>query len=173
MKGPKTWNLTHMLAYTRALSTCSKISLCHNLELEHQDVTRTTALTVLMQHEIMFSRGKKTKHTPLHSSVSKSDAGLRNKRTPRGKQETEIFIHSMSDAEWILARTYFPRISQLLSEFKKETPIILQENFAFLLFLINKDSPHLRSTKELVLLLIVFGFCCWMFGEGKIKKKEF
>lgn len=121
-----------------------------------------------MQHEILFSKGKK--HTYLRSLVLKSDSGLRNKRTPRGKQETEIFIHSVSDAEWILARTYFPRISQLLSEFKKETPIILQENFAFLLFLINKDFPHLRSKKEWVLLLIIFGFCCWMFGEGKIKK---
>lgn len=155
-----------------ALSTCSEISLCHNLELEHQDATRSTPLTVLMQHEIVFSKGKKPKHTYLHSSVLKLDSGLRNKRTPRGKQETEIFIHSVSDAEWILARTYFPRISQPLKEFKKETPIILQENFAFLLFLINKDFPHLRSTKEWVLLMIVFAFAAECLEKGR-QKKEF
>lgn len=80
---------------------------------------RSTARTALMRHEIVFSKGKKLKRTYLHSPAPKSDAGLRNKRTPRGKRETGIFIHSMSDAEWILARTSFPRISQLLSEFKR------------------------------------------------------
>lgn len=53
---------THAYIHTCTVH-CSEISLCHRLELEHQDVTRSTALTVLMQHETVFSKGEKTKHT--------------------------------------------------------------------------------------------------------------
>lgn len=79
-----------------------------------------------MQDEIVFSKGKKPKHAYLKlpsSQILKSDAGLRNKMTPHGKQETGIFIHNMSDAEQLLARTSF----QLLQNLREENTTFCKE----------------------------------------------
>lgn len=113
---------THACTHTCTLPACSEISLYQQPRAIMAACKKQHCLYCLNATWNCIFLGEKTQTYILafpSSQMPKSDAGLRNKRTPRSKRETGIFIHSMSDAKWILARTSFPRISQLLSEFKR------------------------------------------------------